>query len=208
MSQRMPCMKFFLIRHAETTANAGRIVIGGREGGKLSERGRRQAAALARRLSHEKVSAIYCSTSNRAMQTAHAIALHQGCDILYCDELCEIDTGELTGLSHEQIEGKYPRIFDRIFDNPAKKLPGGESLKDVQRRAMPLIERLSAREGNPTIVAVGHNVVNRVIIASLIGLPLEKCRNIKQKNACRNLLDVKKGFAQVYTVDNSLHSIK
>ena len=73
---------------------------------------------------------------------------------------------------------------------------------------MPLINSLADKEGNGTVVAVGHNVVNRVIIASLIGLPLEKAGNIKQKNACRNLLDVKKGFAQIYTVDNSLHSIK
>ena len=201
-------MKFFLIRHAETTANAGKITIGGKQGGTLSERGRRQAAALGRRLAGERISEVYCSTSNRCVQTARIITKGQKCRTYFCDELREIDTGDLTGLSHEQIERKYPRAFDLIFEDPSRKLPGGESLLDVRKRVMPLINSLADKEGNGTVVAVGHNVVNRVIIASLIGLPLEKAGNIKQKNACRNLLDVKKGFAQIYTVDNSLHSIK
>lgn len=201
-------MKFFLIRHAETTANAGRVVIGGKQGGILSPRGKRQAEALGRRLSGEKIVEIYCSSSNRCMQTARIIAKEQNCKIYFRDELCEIDTGELTGLSHEKIEEKYPNIFNEIFIDPKRKLPGGESLTDVQKRVMPLIEKLSEKRGNPTIVAVGHNVINRVIIATLLGLSLEKSQGIKQKNACRNMLDVKKGFVQLYTVDNSLHSIK
>lgn len=201
-------MKFFLVRHAETTANTAGVILGKKEGGTLSARGRRQAAALAKRLAKEKIREIYCSSSRRCRQTAETITNGRSCKVFYCDELREIDMGKLAGLSHEQAEEKYPKVFDDVFACPSKRMPGGESLADVQKRVMPLVYRLAGKDGNPTILAVGHNVVNRVIIASLMGLPLGKCRNIKQKNACINLLDVKPGFAQLYSVDNSIHSIK
>ena len=64
----------------------------------------------------ERISEVYCSTSNRCVQTARIITKGQKCRTYFCDELREIDTGDLTGLSHEQIERKYPRAFDLIFE--------------------------------------------------------------------------------------------
>ena len=201
-------MKFFLVRHGETTANVKSVVLGGKEGGELSERGRRQAVALAKRLSDERISDVYCSSASRAKQTAERLIAGHDCNVFYCDDLREIDMGKLVGLSHEEAEEKYPRLLADIFTQPGKKIPGGESVLDVQARVMPLVKELAQKPGNPTILAVGHNIVNRVIIASLVGLPLGRGKTIKQKNACIALLDVKPGFAQLYTLDNSLHSIK
>jgi len=200
-------MKFILVRHAQTTANVKAVIIGGKEGGELSMRGTHQALALARRLKKEKISEVYCSTASRARQTCEAIVKGMGLQAVYCQELREIDMGELVGLAHEEAEERYPGVFLDLFARPSERIPGGESVADVQRRAMPLIERLACRPGNPTILAVGHNVVNRIIIASLLGLPLEKCKVIKQKNACITVLDVRQGFAQMYSLDNSLHSL-
>jgi broad specificity phosphatase PhoE len=201
-------MKFVLVRHAETTANTRSVILGGKEGGALSERGKRQALTLGKRLAGERFSEVYCSSANRARQTCEAIVSGQDCRVIRCEELREIEMGELVGLDHEAAEEKYPRIFDDIFAQPGKKIPGGESLLDVQKRAVPFIETLAKKPGNPTILAVGHNIVNRVIIASLIGLPIEKAKNLKQKNVALSVLDVKPGFAQLYTLDNSLHSVR
>jgi broad specificity phosphatase PhoE len=201
-------MKFILVRHGETTANNKSIILGGREGGQLSERGVRQAKALAKRLQKERFDEVHCSIANRARQTCGYIVGSRDCPVTYHDELREIDMGDLVGLSHEEAEVKYPHIFEDTFTYPGKRIPGGESLADVQGRVMPLIEELTRKQGNPTVLAVGHNVVNRVILASLLGIPLEKCKNIKQKNACWTLLDVKGDFAQLFTLDNSIHTIK
>jgi len=201
-------MKFILVRHAETTANTKSVILGGKEGGKLSDRGVRQADALSQRLQGERFAEVYCSCANRAKQTCESIVGGRGLGVNYCEELREIDMGDLVGLSHEEAEERYPKIFQDIFAKPDKRLPGGESIEDVRSRVMPLVERLADKQGNPTILAVGHNIVNRVILASLLSLPFEKGKNIKQKNACYCVLDVKPGFAQLYTLDNSLHSIK
>lgn len=201
-------MKFILARHGETTANTKSIILGGREDGELSARGLRQVKVLGERLRGERFAGVYCSTANRARLTCAAVVGGRSCPVSYREELRELDMGDLAGLSHEEAEAKYPNIFEDVFKDPSKRIPGGESLLDVQARAMPLIENLANKEGNPTILAVGHNVVNRVILATLLGIPLEKCKNIKQKNACWARLDVKPGFAQLYTLDNSIHTIK
>jgi len=201
-------MKFILVRHAETTANEKTVIIGGKEGGELSGRGRRQAQALAQRLADERISEVYCSIANRARQTCEQIVDGRECKVTYCEELREIEMGDLVGLSHEEAAKKYPGVFLDIFAQPGKKIPGGESIFDVQARTMPLINRLAQQQGNPTILAIGHNIANRIIISSLLGLPLEKAKNIKQKNVAMAIIDVKPGFAQMYTLDNSLHSLK
>jgi broad specificity phosphatase PhoE len=201
-------MKFILVRHAQTTANTKSVILGGKEGGELSERGKKQARALAKRLKGEKFSEIYTSSANRARQTCEAITSGSKAPLYVCDELREIDMGDLVGLSHERAEEKYPSIFTDIFVHPEKRIPGGESINDVQARVMPLIGRLAQKPGNPTVLAVGHNVVNRVILASLLGLPYDRAKGIKQKNVAWSLLDVKPNFAALYCLDNSLHAVK
>jgi broad specificity phosphatase PhoE len=201
-------MKLILVRHAETTANAQTVILGGGEGGELSEHGMRQAQALARRLAGENLSEVCSSSANRAKQTCEAIVAGRDLAIAYCDELLEINMGELVGLSHEDAKIKFPGVFQDIFANPDRRIPGGESIVDVQRRVMPLIERLATKPGNPTVLAVGHNIVNRVILATLLGIPLARGKSIKQKNASVSILDVKPGFAQLYTLDNSLHTVR
>jgi broad specificity phosphatase PhoE len=201
-------MKFILIRHAETTANAGTVILGGKEGGILSQRGKRQARALASRFKKERILRVYCSSSNRARQTCEMILNGRNCEVVYSEELREIDMGALVGLSHEEAKERYPRIFRDIFIYPDKKIPKGESINDVQKRVMPLIEKIAQEPGDPTVLAVGHNIVNRVIISSVIGLPLNNAKRIKQKNAAITIIDLKPGFAQLYSLDNSLHSIK
>ncbi len=201
-------MKFFLARHAETTANTKTVILGGKQGGELSERGKRQAEALSKRLSKEKFLEVHASSSNRAVQTAEAVMKRQGCRLFLHDELMEIDMGELVGLSHEQCNEKHPNILAEIFRKPSMRIPGGESLLDVRSRAMPVIEKIAGKRGDPSVLVVGHNIANRVILATLIGLPLEEGKNIKQKNACISVLDLKPDFAQLYTLDNSIHAIK
>jgi broad specificity phosphatase PhoE len=201
-------MKFILVRHAETTANAGTVILGREEEGVLSQRGKRQAKALARRFKRERISKAYCSPSNRARQTCEMILDGRNCNVVYSEELREIDMGDLVGLSHEEVKENYPETFRDIYSHPENKIPKGESISDVQKRVMPLIERIAQEPGDPAILVVGHNVVNRVIISSLIGIPLNKIKNIKQKNAAITVIDLKPGFAQLYTLDNSLHSIK
>jgi len=193
-------MKLILVRHAQSLDNAKLSVVGGGGSG-LSERGKRQASELAKRLADEKIAAVYSSPLQRALETAEAAAK----PIEVAEELREINLGRLEGLSHEDLEKRFPGVIERMFENPRYRVPGGETILEVHDRTMPFVNKLKKKHSNETIALVAHNVVNRVIIASLLGLSLGHCRNVKQKNAAVTVFYLQKGRKQLYELDNTIH---
>ena len=69
------------------------------------------------------------------------------CEVIYREELREIDMGDLVGLSHEEVKHQFPKIFSEIYHYPEKRIPKGESISDVQKRVMPLIEKIAQEPG-------------------------------------------------------------
>ncbi len=197
-------MKLYIVRHCQTIGNAAAKIQGSRTQGELTERGRRQLAALRRFFGREKISAVYSSPQARALSTAKGIGQKKP---VCLESLMEIDFGEIEGLDHDEVEARHPKLFDQIFENPKKRFPHGESLLDVQRRLEPLVRRLHQTPGNPTVVIVGHNVVNRVLLATLLDLPLEHCRMFKIKNASIAELDANPAHRRLYLLHNGFASI-
>ncbi|HII39450.1 TPA: histidine phosphatase family protein [Candidatus Micrarchaeota archaeon] len=196
-------MKLVLIRHAESLDNAEQKTVG--TGGRgLSERGKRQAKALAHELRWHRIRFVYSSPLKRAMETAQAI----GKPVKEALHMQEVNLGRLEGLAHEEMKTRFPGAIERMFVEPHYRLPGGETLLEVHDRAMPFLNALKKRHENQTVAVVAHNVVNRVAIASLLGLPLRHCRNVKQKNAAYSVFYLKKNENRLYTINNETHFVK
>ncbi|MDP2717729.1 MAG: histidine phosphatase family protein, partial [Candidatus Micrarchaeota archaeon] len=139
-------MKLYVVRHCQTDGNASFRIQGGRTPGALTERGRKQLAALRRFFSRERIAALYCSPQARAVSTAKGIGQKKP---VLLEALKEIDFGAIEGLSHDEVEKSHPKLFDAVFENPDKRFPGGESLADVQRRLLPLVQKFHQTPGNP-----------------------------------------------------------
>ncbi|MBI2445907.1 histidine phosphatase family protein [Candidatus Micrarchaeota archaeon] len=197
-------MKLFIIRHCQTTGNASFKLQGAKTPGQLTERGRLQLAALKRFFSHEKIQAVYSSPLQRAQLTARGLSSKRP---IVLPELIEIDFGDLEGATHEETKADQPDLFNDIFDNPKKRFPNGESLQDVQDRLQPLVKKLQSQDGNPTVVIVGHNILNRVLLATLLDLPLEHCRMFKLKNASIAEIDANPHHRRLYLLHNGFASI-
>lgn len=197
-------MKLYIVRHCQTEGNAAFKLQGSATAGMLSARGRKQISALSRFFSREKIDTLYCSPLSRARTTAEGIGRKKP---VFRPELREMDFGKLEGLSHEQVEAAHPKIFDGIFCDPRRPFPGGESLLDVQNRLRPFVQMLQSEKGNPTVVVVGHNILNRVLLASLLDLPLEYCRMFKLKNASIAELDANPEHRRLYLLHNGFSSI-
>ena len=93
-----------------------------------------------------------------------------------------------------------------FFDNPAE-VPylGGECYTDVLARARPAFDELVARHPGQTIVIVTHNVVNRVLVADCLGLPLERAKFLHQSNCCFNEILCRPGITDVRSVNCDQH---
>src|SRR2546430_440822 len=94
--------QLILIRHAETLHNVAGITQGWSDSA-LSERGERQAHALAARAAQLAPDALFSSPLPRAMTTARAIAESSGLEIVLLDDLREMNFGHWEGQSFREI---------------------------------------------------------------------------------------------------------
>ncbi len=148
----------YLVRHGETNLNKERIFQGHLDP-ELSPLGREQAKRLALRLKDEKIEAFYSSDLMRACQTASAIAAKHRQGVIKGKELRGIDCGEWTGKSVEEIEAVYPELLIIWrFQPHLHRMPGGESVEQVQRRVIRAWQRILMEEAGHNICIVTHAI--------------------------------------------------
>ena len=167
-----------LARHGETEWNAEEL-FRGRVDVDLNETGIREAELLAEHLSYMTIAAVYSSPLKRALQTAEMIARHHDVKVEVSPQLIDLDYGEWQGLSHETVRDRYGQLYHEWLNNPQLvKMPAGESLDDVRRRAISLVEDITAK-AEDTVVLVSHRVVHKVLICALLALDISHFWNIR-----------------------------
>ena len=77
------------------------------------------------------------------------------------------------------------------------RFPGGESLQDLAARVADALRFVLARHAHGTIVIVGHDSVNRVLLLQFLGLPLASYWCIEQGPCCVNEIDIENGLSRV-----------
>src|SRR2546426_10431494 len=133
-----------LVRHA-LTPTTGAILPGRAQGLHLSDEGRRQADAVARRLAAlPKIAAIYASPLERARETAVAIARARGLAIRIERGLIELDVGAWTGRSLKRV-ARRPEW--RAVQRPPRgfRFPRGGAFNEKQGRVVSALARPLAR---------------------------------------------------------------
>lgn len=109
---------------------------------------------------------------------------------------------ELRGLSLGTWEGRrledMPGLLD-VISGPDCSAPGGESLNDLLARTSPAFRACVSLDEDTIIVA--HRMVNAVLLAELLGLPLQAATLIQQDPGCVNLLEVAGGEPYVAMIN-------
>ena len=182
-------VRIFLVRHAQskTVDEEGRIR--NIPGLGLTEEGVQQANATAEFLKDSGIEIVYSSDTPRAQQTAEIIASKAGAEVKTFEWLREFSIGELEGAPFWEHMDVIREILSPSRINPDEKFPGGESINDLVQRVMPNLKEL-LKNSPSKICIVAHGGVNRVIITSLLNLPVHFFTSIDQENACVNIIDV------------------
>lgn len=171
-------MRLILVRHGETDHNKTGTTLG-RADVPLNARGQQQAAALASAIP-APIAAVYTSPLARAANTAAAIAATHGMAPRTADALIEMDVGEMEHLAHQDLRSRYPDFLRAWISAPAHaRMPGGETLTEVQDRAIAWLDGVRQQHSAETIVAVSHNFVILTLACHAIGLRLDDFRRLK-----------------------------
>ena len=148
-----------LIRHAETTANAERLLDTAPPGTDLSERGRIQAEELVKALEDVPLDAIYVSDLVRTQQTAAPLAAARGLAPLIRPGVREIQAGEYEMAPDDGSWGAYLAVLYRWADGePDARIPGGESGTEVLTRYDAVVAEAAQHEA---AAIVSHGAVIR-----------------------------------------------
>ena len=154
----------FLVRHGETVDNA-RQIMQGQTQGELNEKGRAQAQTVARRMAAETVDAVVSSDLRRAVQTAEIIAVQHGLPVLTTPLLRERDWGSFTGRYIPDLQGEtWP---DDI-----------ESEETLLSRACSFLLYITATYPGKRVVAVGHGITNKAILAVYAGCTMREVQRM------------------------------
>ena len=152
-------MKLYFVRHGESEANVLQVYSNNSHLHPLTEKGRGQAHALAESLQGLPLSKIYYSPVLRATQTAAILASELQLPSEMADALREYDVGVLEGQTYEIGEPIYREVAEAwIRGEWERRIEGGESFLDIQRRFVPFLESLIGQYSSTIdgIVLVGH----------------------------------------------------
>ena len=166
-----------LARHGQSDWNATRRWQGHADR-PLTTTGRYQAKALAKRLAHIELDAVYSSDLRRAADTARVVAEAQNLDLFQLPELREVDVGSWSGLTLEEAEERFPEGFARWREGH----PGwndGEGYDEMAQRVIgAVVEIALANEGGRALV-VSHGGPIRAIHAAALGLDVHEYRRLR-----------------------------
>jgi broad specificity phosphatase PhoE len=166
-----------LARHGETDWNRARRWQGHADR-PLTDLGRAQAAALGDRLADIALDAVYSSDLRRARETAEAVALPHGLDVIELPELREVDVGSWEGLTRDEAESRFPDGFRRWLAG-GTGWEDGETYAEMSRRVLAVVERIASDHEGGRILIVSHGGPIRAIHGAALGMDVEAYRRIR-----------------------------
>lgn len=160
-----------LIRHGHSDA-VGRWLAGRRPGVTLNAAGRQEADELSRAMRWLPLTAIYSSPLERAVATVEPLARDHGLAIKTRHALTDVDFGEWTGMSIDELASLPAwQAFNR--DRCHACAPGGEALAAVQGRIVNELIELSRTHPGEVVAIATHAELIRCAIAAFDGQSLD-----------------------------------
>ena len=190
-----------LARHGQTASNREKRFVGCQDI-PLDDVGHQQAALLARRFAPIAFDHIYASSLSRAIETARAI---REPEIIVGLE--ELNQGVLEGQPSNVLADEYPDLLTAWQADPGStRIPGGESLGDVQERAMEAISHILAQPPTPQTVAIfTHQMTLASILCAITERPLKAYQSLCHRNAAFSVLTWHEGSWELLWTDDQAH---
>ncbi len=178
-----------LLRHGQNDLVEKHLLAGWMPNVHLNAKGQEQAIALAARLAHLDLAALYSSPLPRCLETAAPIAQGHGLEIAQVPELGEVRYGEWEGQSTEEL-AKLP-AWQQVQHFPSRlRFPGAEALREVQFRAVQALEQLSERHPKAIIAVVSHADLIKLLFAHYLGIHIDLFQRIVISPASASVLDL------------------
>ena len=174
--------------------------LGGRADHELDDTGRAQAARVARMIAARPVTRLVSSPVRRAVQTAEPIAAALGMAPIIDQAFAEIDFAGWTGMRFDALAQEPAWRAWNAFRGTAR-VPGGETMLEVQARAIRAMLRLHEAWPEGEVVIVSHADVIKAILVHILGAPLDLLGRLQIDPGSMSWIVLTEGDARVVGVN-------
>lgn len=213
LSLKHGATEIYLIRHGDALPDAAQVRAGTYDDQHLTELGRRQAEALAERLSAVRFDALYSSPLTRALQTAAPLAESLGLAVSPVPDLREIDFTAISpapppGTAPAELAAHLRAQIDRLIlvamtTGRWAGLPGIEDRFAFRERVSQAHDLAAARHPGGRIACFSHAGTINVYVAAALGL--DRDYFFPTANASVSVLRVKAERRVVFGLNDVAH---
>jgi broad specificity phosphatase PhoE len=160
----------FLVRHGITAWHEENRVLGQRDI-PLSSAGVAQSEQVGATLGGVKLWEVLSSPLQRAIQTAEIIGRAAGIEVARDPRLIDMQAGKWTGMTYDEVAASEE--YQKFIRQPeSERIPGGESLDEVRRRAVSAVDQaLRDSPSGDALAIVTHAGIIRVLLTHYMGSP-------------------------------------
>ncbi|MBK8470054.1 MAG: histidine phosphatase family protein [Actinomycetales bacterium] len=163
--------RVFVVRDAEAAYDTTEVTSD--DGGRLTERGREQAAVLGARMREERIAHVYTSPMSRAVETGEILSQALGVTVTTLPGVQEFWVGQLAGADFERHRVIYERWLAGDLD---ARMPGAESGHELVARMTHALDYVSQLHRGEGVIVVSHGgvlslTIPRIAVGS--GVPLD-----------------------------------
>lgn len=167
----------------------------------LTEEGRKQAEVAADGLAHVEFEAIYSSPIDRTMETARAIAKRHGLPVRARKGIGEVEYGKWTNRPLKSL--MRTKLWDSVVHVPSSvRFPDGESIVEVQQRAVAEVEAIATEHPKGSVCCVSHGDVIKLVSAHYLGVHIDLYQRIVIGPASVSVIALMKEGPRVIALNN------
>ena len=193
-------VRVYLCRHGQTDNNRLHLVQGARVNAPINERGRAEATRLGMalgRLGEFCPRLVMHSQLARSQQSAQVVSraiIGKKVPLVSLSSLRSIDYGPTAGgREASEVRVGMARVYGAWTNGNIDTRPegGGESCREVLTRAAAALRTLvwTAKVDGGSVVAISHSTFLRMLLATVLEMPLEEAATLVQENGNVNVLD-------------------
>lgn len=198
-------IRAYLIRHGESTANrdglyAGQIDV------PLTERGRRQAHALAERFADLPLDHIVASDLRRSLETARILAHRRATPVKVDPRFRECHFGLWEGLSYEAVVSRWPDDLGQWWHGGEETAPpGGESWRDLHRRTVTAWEERLQQLRTGSIALITHKGPILAILSRVLDLDRRRALRLHVDSASVTVVHYYQEGPVLFSLNDTSH---
>jgi len=198
--------RLIIVRHGETEWNRVER-FRGQYDIPLNQTGISQAEKSAKFIAtYWKPAAVYSSPLSRAMATAEAIARINQLTVQPHPQLIDINYGDWQGLTPEEVRLHWTEQAENWYEHPEfAQVPNGETLIEVQQRAMQAVREICTLYPKQDVVLVSHTVVNRLMLLAMVGAGIDRFWHIRQEPCAVNVVEATEQDFTLISVNDICH---